>query len=127
PPDTDRLFKQSSRGAMIVFTVAYGAPYLQKLFERCLPSLATPNNLPSIKDEPVELNILTDKASWPILQGYLTQGIVERTFGNNVFIFSPIVDEELPLMTPERRNSRFLFHAMDRCIKTNQSFLHAVP
>jgi hypothetical protein len=40
---------------MIVMPIAYGRPYIDCFFDRCLPSLMAPHNFPALRDEPLTL------------------------------------------------------------------------
>lgn len=118
-------------GDMIVLTLAYGAPFIKKFFERCLPSLLSPGNLPFIRDESPELCLMTLHEDLEIINQYLSQSQITDTFSNRIHILplglSRTSDVAITSEFKSIVTTNLLCRAADLCLKRDKSFFMAVP
>ena len=116
---------------LILFTIAYGERYIRRFFDFCLPSLLTPGNLPSIRNESPELWVLTLTSDLPLVSQLLASPQVKSVFGDraegmglNIDLASDAArmpDFSTALM------SNFLCRLIDICLKKDKSFFLAPP
>lgn len=116
---------------MILFTIAYGERYIRRFFDFCLPSLLTPDNLPSIRDESPELYVLTLTSDLPLVSQLLASPQVKSIFGDRADGMGLNVDlasdaAKMPDFSTALM-SNFLCRLIDICLKKDKSFFLAPP
>lgn len=121
---------------MIVITIAYGEKYIRRLFERCLPSLLTPNNLPGLTGLSPELAIFTLEQDAPMVEQYLRgNSAIEAVFGPRIEV-QPFRHragaEESGEQNPRWKTNlatayHMLCRAVHHCVQKDKSFFLAVP
>lgn len=108
---------------MIVFTIAYGRPYILKFFNQCLPSLLTPNNLPLVADQNLELLFFTLRPDEALVREQIAKLDLSRIFGDRITVFTLDILPNLSRTIVKN----CLCKAADICIKKDRSFFFAVP
>ena len=118
---------------MIVMPIAFGCPYIDCFFERCLPSLMTPNNFPALTDEPLTLFFGTTESSIPYLRQKIRtseyRDIFEGRVNINFIPFEPVdTDDALERVNKQRKVSfSLLIHAIKFCLARDESFVFPSP
>lgn len=120
---------------MIVMTIAFGELFIRRLFERCLPSLLTPGNLPSLQSEPLELAIFTFSEDLPRIQEYVDKSKVAGTaFPGTIQVFTfqkpAPIDSAVDVPRTQIYTTatyQMLCQALQYCIQKDQIFFMAVP
>src|SRR5690348_4302195 len=74
---------------MIVFAIAFGLEHLRKLFQRALPSLLTPGNLPAVAGEEPELFICTRNSDVPHIASLINESGAASVFGKRISVGMP--------------------------------------
>jgi hypothetical protein len=119
-------------GKMIVFAVVFGAPHIEMFFERCLPSLMTPGNLPSLGDEKLNLLIGTlDQDEALIHRKFRENPSIEAVF-SNIEVMPSAAHESISAKVGHDRliTQSVVYHLLMRCVtacfRSQQPFLFAV-
>jgi hypothetical protein len=118
---------------MIVMPIAFGRPYIDSFFDRCLPSLMTPNNFPAITGDPLTLFFCTTESSVPYLRQRIRTSEYRDIFGGRVNIhfipFEPVdTDDALERVNKQRKVTySLLIHGIKFCLARDESFVTPAP
>jgi hypothetical protein len=119
--------------AMIVFTVAFGDTHIDRFFERCLPSLMTPGNLPSIRDEKLGLLIATQKQDIAQVRRRVDEyAALAKIFEKIEVITADIntgIADKLEVSRPTTRAAGYhlFMRSVTACFNDRQPFIFAAP
>lgn len=117
---------------MIVFSIAFGKPYIDKLFDRCLPSLFSESRPPRLENKKISFFFFTLVSSAEYLKSRAANSRFSREFGGIAIVPADIRSvDNLPVSAdsepPRQTAGTLLQAAIQTCIKMDEVFVHAVP
>lgn len=106
---------------MIVFSIAFGKPYVDSLLNRCLPSLFSKSRFNPAGIEPLRLVIFTNNETLPTVAAAAKD--LKDQYGFAAVQVSNCASGE----SPKQTSMWLLNRAITRCLDAGESFMFAVP